>query len=89
VEHKARLLAALHTIYGDLQKSEEAISGWGLRGKQTGLVAENYFGLCLFEDKAAVEDLVDTLQRNDDFDPDKWEIVPFTVSVQDGLAWAQ
>lgn len=87
LHHQARLLAALRTIYDYLKKSDDTFAGWGLRNVETKNPAEDYFGLCLFETKEKVENLIETLRRNDDFVEEEWEITPFIVSVQKGLVW--
>lgn len=83
----AATLAALRTIYDELEKRQvESIEGFALRDKD-GKIGENHFGAAMFEERTKAEEMLEISAKNEKFDRDSWSIVPFRVTVGSGLEW--
>ncbi len=85
----ATLLSALRTIYDKLEEQKlDTIEGFGIRNKDSN-VGMNYFRAFVFEDEAKAKEVLKVLEKNENFDKNVWDIVPFRVTVGRGLEWME
>lgn len=86
VVDKSAALAALHTIYAELQKDKDTYTGYALRSKD-GALGENFYGTCMYTDQSKAEETLRLWAENEKFEAGFWSVAPFLVTVSDGFKW--